>query len=251
MAVHENCNNVSVWWFPLDFCQSRYGEYREYGTNSCTLISLIVADKVAKENVRNGTSHILPKELIDIFGSAMNEGNMVYAHLFHKTEEKSLKSAPNLNIPEAITALESERNLRFDLREWFYTHLTSNPQKETYTQTVPNRITQTLKLGIQLFRTQASSSTPKNLFAALIGDSRTTIFVFDFLHNNATFFDSHQHGQRGGAVAAQVSINNLLDLIQWFVGMTENVYNSRPSIYEISFLTTSDSAPNMAVPQIE
>ncbi|XP_023305973.2 uncharacterized protein LOC111687731 [Lucilia cuprina] len=245
MAVLQKHHNVNVWWFPQDFCQSRYGEYYESGTNSCTLISLILADKMAKEEVFHKPSKTLPKRAIEIFGDAMNEGNIVYGRMFNRG---SKRKTPNLNIPEALTALCDQRNMSFDLREWFYTHLTANPHKESYQYSVPNRITQVLKLGVQLFKQPPSNSRARNLFAALIADSRTTVFVFEFPQNVVSFFDSHQHGQRAGAVVAQASIDNLAELSVWFVNMLQEVYKSRPSVYEISFLTTRADAPNLETP---
>ncbi|XP_065361594.1 uncharacterized protein LOC135955197 [Calliphora vicina] len=244
MAVLEKHNNVNVWWFPPEFCQSRYGEYHESGTNSCTLISLILADKMAKERVFQALSQTLPKRAIEIFGDAMNEGNIVYARIFSTNKKRT----PNLNIPEALTALGGQSNMQFDLREWFYTHLTANPHKETYNQSVPHRITQVLRLGVQLFKQPPSNSRARNLFAALIADSRTTVFIFEFPQNVVSFFDSHQHGRRAGAVVAQAAMNHLPDLSHWFVNMLHEVYKSRPSIYEISFLTTSADAPNLETP---
>ncbi|KAM7356772.1 uncharacterized protein ACRADG_002406 [Cochliomyia hominivorax] len=244
MAVFEKFNNVNVWWFPQEFCQSRYGEYHSSGTNSCTLISLILADKMSKESVFRVVNQTLPKRAVEIFAAAMNEGNIVYGNIFKNNKKRT----PNLNIPEAMTALVDHRNMQFDLKEWFYTHLTANPKKETYKHSVANRITQVLRLAIQLFKQTPNNSRAKNLFAALIADSRTTVFVFEFPHNSVSFFDSHQHGQRAGAVVAQAALDNLSELSYWFVNMLHEVYNSRPSVYEISFLTTSSDAPNLERP---
>lgn len=244
MALYEKHQNVNVWWFPQDFCQSRYGEYRDSGTNSCTLISLLLADKMSKEQVFRAISQTLPKRAIELFGAAMNEGNIVYANLFKNHK----KHSPNLNIPEAISALEDHSDIQFDLHEWFYTHLTANPHKEAYKHSVSNRITQVLKLAIQLFRQGSNNSEARNLFAALIADSRTTVFVFEFPLNVVSFFDSHQHGQRAGAVMAQTSLDHLPELCHWFMDMLQEVYNSRPAVFEISFLTTNSEAPNLERP---
>lgn len=249
MATYEKHSNVNIWWFPQDFCQSRYGEHRSSGTNSCTLISLLLADKMAKENLFRVSTHKLPPRAVEIFADAMNQGNIVYSRIFKGDEENFKKRTPNLNIPEAITALTGEEFIEFDLQEWFYTHLTANPQKETYKITVPQRITKVLNFGIQLFKQPQSNSKSRNLFAAIIADSRTTVFVIDFANNVVSFFDSHQHGHQTGAVVAQSSLDNLPDLIQWFVSMVNQIYHSQPSIFEISFLTTSADAPNLTNPQ--
>uniref|UniRef100_A0A1A9ZDW4 Uncharacterized protein n=4 Tax=Glossina TaxID=7393 RepID=A0A1A9ZDW4_GLOPL len=246
MAVFEQHSHVSVWWFPREFCQSRFGEYRESGTNSCTLISLILADKIAKEQIFSQKAKTLPQRAVEVFGDAMNEGNTVYSRVFESKDDNGRRRrAPNLNIPEAIAALANSDFIEFQLQEWFYTHLTASPTKETYHRSVASRIAQVLKLGVQLFRQPSSNTRAKNLFAALIADSRTTIFIFEFPINIISFFDSHQHGRQSGAVVAQCSIDHLEDLCSWFVRMLDDVYKSRPSVYEISFLTTSADAPNV------
>lgn len=251
MAVYEKRNNVNVWWFPKEFCQSRFGEYRESGTNSCTLISLLLADALSKDlALQMATRTGLPQRTIEIFGNAMNEGNRVYSRIFKRFDDKNKhKTDPNLSIPEAIRALVDHSSLHFDLQEWFYTHLTANPNKETYEQTVAARIAQVLKLVVQLFKKPRSNvDTRSKLFAALIADQRTSTFVFEFPNNVVTVFDSHQHGRQSGAVVAQCSIDNLEDLAHWFILMLGEIYNSRPGIYEISFLTTAADAPHLVSP---
>lgn len=250
MTIFEQYERVHVWWFPKEFCQSRFGEFRESGTNSCTLISLILADKMAKEQIFQQRSKTLPRRAIQVFGDAINEGNGVYSRIFELRDENGKKKrAPNLNIPEAISALDRQDDIGFQLQEWFYTHLTANPSKESYKRSVPMRISQVLKLGVQLFRQPMSNVKAKALFAALIADSRTTIFVFEFNTNLVSFFDSHQHGRQAGAVVAQSSIDQLDDLCNWFVNMLDDVYNSHPSVYEISFLTTNADAPHLIPPE--
>lgn len=252
MAVLEQHDHVNVWWFPREFCQSRFGEYRNSGTNSCTLISLLLADKISKEHVLYQTSHNLPRRAVELFGDAMNEGNGVYSRLFEhpvgSVDATRKRKTPNLNIPEAISALDSQNNIRFHLQEWFYTHLTANPSKETYIQSVSSRISQVMRLGVQLFKQADSNRTARNLFAALIADSRTTVFVFEFPSKLVSFFDSHQHGREAGAVVAQCALDHLEELGHWFIRMLGEIYNSRPSVYEISFLTTAADAPNLEHP---
>uniref|UniRef100_A0A1I8M7C3 Uncharacterized protein n=1 Tax=Musca domestica TaxID=7370 RepID=A0A1I8M7C3_MUSDO len=256
MAVFEEYDNVNIWWFPKEFCQSRYGEYRTSGTNSCTLITLILANKISKEIVfRPNDSAILPAKGVQIFGDAMNEGNKVYWQLFDQADvmldSSGKRRAPNLNIPEAIDALNAQVEIEFDLKEWFYTHLTANPTKETYAESVSSRIAQVWRLGMQLFKRPSSNSSAKNLFAALIADSRTTIFVFDFPSNTVSFFDSHQHGRRAGAVVAICAMENFDRLARWFVTMLADIYHSRPSLFEISFLTTGLDARNLISPTLD
>ncbi|XP_073839421.1 uncharacterized protein [Musca autumnalis] len=255
MALFEEHDNVNIWWFPKEFCQSRYGEYRESGTNSCTLISLILANKMSQELVfhHNASPVRLPAKAVQIFGDAMNEGNKVYWQLFDHVDgpqDRGKRRAPNLNIPEAIDALNAQIHNGFNLKEWFYTHLTANPTNENYFELVSSRIAQVLRLGVQLFQRSNRSELPKNLFAALIADSRTTIFVFEFPTNTVSFFDSHQHGRRAGAVVAICTMDYFDRLAMWFVTMLYDIYHSRPNLFEISFLTTDVESRNLVSPTL-
>ncbi|XP_061396262.1 uncharacterized protein LOC133331887 [Musca vetustissima] len=252
MAVFEENDNVNIWWFPKEFCQSMYGEYRKGGTNSCTLISLILANKLSKETVfHNNDSVALPAKAVQIFGDAINEGNKVYWQLFeHATELPDVRRDPNLNIPEAIDALNAQTHIGFNLQEWFYTHLTANPNTHSYFESVSSRIAQVLKLGIQLFKRPNGNAHAKNLFAVLIANSRTTVIVLDFPSNTASFFDSHQHGRRAGAVVAICNVDYYDRLVRWFVAMLADIYHSRPSLFEISFLTKEIYARNLESPAL-
>lgn len=252
MAVLEQHAHVNIWWFPKEFCQSRFGEYRGSGTNSCTLISLILADKISKEHVHEQGMDILPPRAVEMFGDAINEGNSVYWRLFDRSnmsqDNNRSRGTPNLNIPEAIFALAGQPHMDFQLQEWFYTHLTANPTKTSYTQSVSLRIAQVMKLGMQLFQQTQSNESTRNLFAALIADSRTTLFVMEFPSNLISFFDSHQHGRQAGAVAAVCSVDYFEELTSWLIDMLFDVYHSRPAVFEISFLTTIAEASNQVSP---
>uniref|UniRef100_A0A1I8NXQ6 Uncharacterized protein n=1 Tax=Stomoxys calcitrans TaxID=35570 RepID=A0A1I8NXQ6_STOCA len=252
MAVFEQKNLLNIWWFPREFCQSAYGEFRHSGTNSCTLISLILANEMAKELVfKTNTARSLPTRAVEIFAHAMNEGNALYGRIFNdiSTEDSRKRRAPNLNIPEAVEALVSQRYMDFCLQEWFYTHITANSTNENYSQSVSSRIADVMKLAIRLFkRSVRNNEGARNLFAAVISDNRTTMFVFDLSSHIVSFFDSHQHGRKAGAVIALCAIDGLEELANWFVTMGEEVYHSRPPVYEISLLTTTTDARNLTAP---
>ncbi|XP_075160342.1 uncharacterized protein LOC142233326 [Haematobia irritans] len=255
MAVFEQHNHVNIWWFPKNFCQSTFGEYRRSGTNSCTVISLILANKISKELVfaEGLPTHTLPpNRAVEIFANAMNEGNRIYGSLFDRTDispdGSEKRRAPNLNIPEAITALAGQINSEFQLQEWFYTHLMANPTKESYMRTVSTRIADVIKLAIRLFNRSFTNEGGNNLFIALIADNRTTVFVIEFPSNKIAFFDSHHHGRRGGSVIALCPIEYLEEIVNWFVHMAADIYHSRPTVYEISFLTTTIDAINLISP---
>ncbi|XP_036326362.1 uncharacterized protein LOC118739252 [Rhagoletis pomonella] len=245
MAVLERSGNLNIWWFPKEFSQSRYGEYHHSGTNSCTLITLILANMVAKggRGFYCQSMQDLPPRAVDIFAAAINNGNSAYAHLItgHAGHDSAVSlpssSNQNLNIPDALNVLKSQPQFR--LKEWFFTHMQADPERETG-RTIALRLMQALNNGVQLFR-RAGKVNERFLFAAMISDNRTVLFVIEFPANIITFFDSHQHGRDAGAVVAQCSFRDLFDMMNWFVNMNNEVYSSQPSIYEVSFLLPDPS----------
>ncbi|CAD7005202.1 unnamed protein product [Ceratitis capitata] len=247
MAVLERNGNLNIWWFPKEFSQSRYGEYHHSGTNSCTLITLILADMVAKEGRGFYCQRMqdVPPRAVDIFAEAINKGNHAYAHLITPTQpsHETAVSVPttstnqNLNIPDALTVLKSQPHFR--LKEWFFTHMQADPERESC-RTIALRLLQAVNTGLQQFR-QAGKANEHFLFAAMISDNRTVLFVIEFPRNIVTFFDSHQHGRDAGAVVSQCSIRDMYDMMNWFVNMNHDIYSSTPHIYEVSFLLPDPS----------
>lgn len=254
---HERHGHVGVWWFPKDFSQSRYGKYKSSGTNSCTIISLMLADMVAKsfkgrhgfhEYLDNETPNRrcidqLPREAINIFAEAINEGNGVYQRAICPSK----MCRQNLSIPDALKAMKSQPRLGVLLHEWFYTHLQANPASMGYAKTAANKLTQVLSIAVELFRhpTTVVAHREKFLFAALIADSRTVIMVFEFPTEVVSFFDSHQHGMHAGAVIAQCALSDLGEMMSWMMSMLHEMYDSKPELFEVSFLTTiPEGLPN-------
>ncbi|XP_017034477.1 uncharacterized protein [Drosophila kikkawai] len=238
MAIHEQIDNLNIWWFPRDFCQSRFGEFQQSGTNSCTLVSLILADKVDKAERFYHRVSDLPMRGWELFGNAMNDGNNVYHNVITVNTPQARNI--NLNIPDAIAAIRSQHKMNFRLEEWFYTHMEADPTNPMYNRNVAVQLSRLFQATLPVFQKTGS---PSHLFAAIIADSRTVMVTFDFRASIVALFDSHQHGRDAGAVFAQCTLQNMDDLLFWFVSMLHNVYSSRPSLFEISFLS---SQPGMS-----
>ncbi|XP_054735337.1 uncharacterized protein LOC129242608 [Anastrepha obliqua] len=245
MAVLERNGNLNIWWFPREFSQSRYGEFHHSGTNSCTLITLLLANMVAQKGRGFYCQRMqdLPPRAVEIFAEAINKGNSAYAHLItgqagHASAVSlQMSNNQNLNIPDALNVLKNQPHFR--LKEWFFTHMQADPERETC-RTIALRLLQTLNNGLQLFR-RACKPNEHFLFAAMISDNRTVLFIIEFPANIVTFFDSHQHGRDAGAVVAQCNFRDIFDMMNWFVTMNRDVYSSQPSIYEVSFLLPDPS----------
>ncbi|XP_039484886.1 uncharacterized protein LOC120447521 isoform X1 [Drosophila santomea] len=250
MAIHEQIDNLNIWWFPRDFCQSRFGEYQQSGTNSCTLISLILADKVAKAERFYHRVSDLPLRGWELFGNAINDGNNVYHNVITTNTPHSRNL--NLNIPDAIAAIRSQHKMNFRLEEWFYTHMEADPSSPMYNRNVAVQLSRIFQITLQVFQ-QASvrDNMPTNLFAAIIADSRTVMVTFDFRASIVALFDSHQHGRDAGAVFAQCTLQSMDDLLFWFISMLHNVYSSRPSLFEISFLSSQPGVAKRIPPAIK
>ncbi|XP_043648670.1 uncharacterized protein LOC122617063 [Drosophila teissieri] len=250
MAIHEQIDNLNIWWFPRDFCQSRFGEYQQSGTNSCTLISLLLADKVAKAERFYHRVSDLPLRGWELFGNAINDGNNVYHNVITANTPHSRNL--NLNIPDAIAAIRSQHKMNFRLEEWFYTHMEADPSSPMYNRNVAVQLSRIFQITLQVFQ-QASvrDNIPTNLFAAIIADSRTVMVTFDFRASIVALFDSHKHGRDAGAVFAQCTLQSMDDLLFWFISMLHNVYSSRPSLFEISFLSSQPGVAKRIPPAIK
>ncbi|XP_037940751.1 uncharacterized protein LOC119673529 [Teleopsis dalmanni] len=242
MAVHELSGSVDVWWFPTFFCQSRFGEYQSSGTNSCTLISLLVANRVAKSSECGFavTNSELAKHAVDIFGAAINEGNAVYK----RSTIANTRTSQNFNIPDAIALLAAQPDLGFFIGEWFYTHLYANPNDSLYVTKASRTLADIIEATIDVYKNKCKAANARFLFTALIADNRTVIFVFELPANVVAVFDSHQHGLGAGAIIAKSSITNVVDLIRWYLKMLFTLFNSKPKVIELSFLASeADTLP--------
>lgn len=233
MAKYEELGNVNIWWFPHDFCQSRFGDYCKSGTNSCTLISLILANKVSKMPSLNENVKELPEKAWDLIGESINEGNNVYHDL--------ISANLNINIPDAIAAIRSQQKINFRLEEWFFTQVCSDPLSPMIVGVELSRIFTTT---LEAFKQVDGRDMPSNLFAAIVADCRTVIVGIDLRTSIAFIVDSHQHGANAGAFYAQSDTQFIGDLMFWFISMLDHIFSSHPAVFEISFLC---AMPNVAL----
>ncbi|EDW06749.1 uncharacterized protein LOC6583767 isoform X1 [Drosophila mojavensis] len=225
MAQYEEIGNVNIWWFPEDFCQSRFGDYRKSGTNSCTLISLILADKVSKMPSLSQNVKELPEKAWDLIGDSINEGNIVY--------HDEISANLNINIPDAMAAIRSHHKINFLLEEWFFTQVGSDPLSPMIVGVELSRIFTTT---LDAFKQVDGGNTPSQLFAAIVADCRTVMVSIDLRTSIAFIVDSHQHGNNAGAFFAQSDAHYISDLMFWFISMLDHIFSSHPAIFEISFL---------------
>ncbi|KAH8387243.1 hypothetical protein KR093_005847, partial [Drosophila rubida] len=236
MASYELYDKVNIWWFAADFCQARYGKYHESGNNSCTLISLIFANKLNKSSSFSNDVGKLPSQIWNYIGYSINDGNKVY----HDHAPETL----NISVPAAILAIVPHKKIDFQLAEWFYTQVDVDIyDKEGASEELAGILTTTLKV----FK-QADWEKPSHLFAAIIADSRTVMFSFDLKSSVAAFFDSHQHGENSGAVYAQTTIDNIENLMLWYISMLDTSFSSCPDMYEIAFLSSHRNLAEQITP---
>ncbi|XP_034485787.1 uncharacterized protein LOC117790439 [Drosophila innubila] len=226
-SSYEQVNDVSIWWFPPDFSQSRFGDYQESGSNSCTLISLLIADKINKTLSFSQEATTLPSLAWDIIGKAINDGNKVYHDLISGTL--------NLNIPDAISAIISHEHIDFQLEEWFYTQVFINNRGF---DSISMQLSHILQTSLKIYQQPYDWEIPSHLFAALIADCRTVIICLDLRTSIAAFVDPHQHGEQAGLVFAHVKLKHLDDLMYWYITMLDDIYASHPDMIEIAFLSS-------------
>ncbi|XP_062140632.1 uncharacterized protein LOC133848908 [Drosophila sulfurigaster albostrigata] len=226
MTSYEKYDKVNIWWFPADFCQARYGKYHKSGNNSCTLISLIFANKLSKSSDFSQNVEELPTRIWNFIGSSINDGNKVY----RDRVPKSL----NISIPAAILELATRKTIDFQLVEWFFTQLDVEIEDPFG---ISEELARILKTTLKVFQHQ-DWEVPSHLFAAIIADSRTIIISFDLNNSIASFFDSHRHGENTGAVFAQATMEDIDNLMFWYITMMDTSFSSRPEMYEIAFLSS-------------
>lgn len=231
MAIYEKFTSVHIWWFPKDFCQSRFGHYQESGNNSCTLISLIYANKLCKMPTFSQSESQMPPLAWVVIGDAINEGNRVYHDLIH--------SNVNISVPSALWAIRTHHKTKFCLEEWFFTHLGSDPTNHLY---VARELAEVLTTGVTMYQQADIWDKPRYLFACIVADCRASMISIDLENGVVGMIDSHPHGDCGGAVLCQCNIENMEDMMFNFVSMLDTIYSSRPELYEISFLC---SLPNV------
>lgn len=47
----EQLDDVLIWWFERNFSQAQYGKDAKYGTNSCTVIAILIAEIIAVNGI--------------------------------------------------------------------------------------------------------------------------------------------------------------------------------------------------------
>ncbi|KAH8292919.1 hypothetical protein KR044_008656, partial [Drosophila immigrans] len=236
MASFEQYEKVNIWWFAADFCQARYGKYQESGNNSCTLISLIFANKLDKTRGFSQEVEELPAQIWDFIGYSINGGNKVY----HDRVPDTL----NISVPAAILAIAPHKKIGFQLVEWFYTQVDVDIYDPAGTS---REIAAILKTTLKVIQ-HPDLNNISHLFAAIIADSRTVMLSFDLNTSIASFFDSHQHGENAGAVFAQATIENIESLMYWYITMLDTSFCSRPHMYEITFLSSHGNLAELLKP---
>lgn len=228
MATYEKYQNVHMWWFPAHFCQSRHGDYQESGSNSCTLIALIYANKLCKMPTFSQSESEMPPLAWVVIGDAINEGNWAYHDL--------IRGNVNISVPGAIWTIRTHDKTNFNLEEWFFTHVGSNPRNHLY---VAREMAEIIHTTLAMFMHSVMDwERPRYLFAAIVADCRASMVSIDLETGIVGLIDSHPHGGAGGAVLSQCNIEFLEDLMVMFIVMLDTIYDSRPEIFEISFLCT-------------
>ncbi|KAL0114739.1 hypothetical protein PUN28_011800 [Cardiocondyla obscurior] len=218
-------NDVEIMWYHPHFTQSRYppGQKR---SEACTLICLLVAARISRENLLIYDIESCPRFNI-IIAEAMIEGNATHAWL---VKEKII-SHPYLNTEDALNC--GGESLKI-LKEWkFYIF---REQIET-----------TLYKNINIFFHEwHRASKSHNLYMLLITCGRTILFMFQENTRKVTLFDSHSHiidiNLNYGIVVAQTTIDKLESLCSWYIQVVlKGCYNLQVKKYELAFLYSCDA----------
>lgn len=188
----ENNNNVLlVIWYNQEFSQSRFPPGQKV-SKACTLICLLVAQRIAQKGLLLRDVEKSPPEIVSIIADSMIEGNAIHAWII----KNGLVSHPYLSTEEALKFGGTSLSL---LREWTF-------------QVFYERIEHGLFRHMSDFlREWYSAPKSSNLFMLLITCGRTVLFIFQQNTYMVTFFDSHSHGTaenpNRGLVIAQVGIS--------------------------------------------
>lgn len=224
-------NDIKVWWFPSDFCQSRLGD-RKIGSNACTLIAVILAYRIHDQGI--GISGKLQKplsrRLISALAESIVDGNEIHQHLV----ETGKLSDVNLTLPEAMKFYEQAQKVwelnrpnqhSERLVEWrFYTVMDASLKSHLFEK---------LHQGIIQWECQAREGS--NLYIILITGGRSVLLVYHRHLQKITLIDSHGHLQHGAAVS-QTDIGHLQNLCDWYDDVCKNYFYSNSTSFEISFL---------------
>ncbi|XP_017850134.1 uncharacterized protein LOC108605079 [Drosophila busckii] len=229
----ERQGNVYIWWLPTSFCQSRHGPYKQNGSNSCTLISLLLASGIAKQYSFSSSPAQLPERAFLLLDECINGGNLV--------SHDRIKANLNTSIPDAMSALRSHPQTDFGLEEWFFVQLRVDARNQ---RELAQQVARACHATVQFLKLGEGWAVPSHLFGAMVSDGRTVILSLELSSNVATLMDTHKHGQKSGALLVQSTLEQLEELMLWFIIMQRQIFGGRPSILEVSFIS---SLPTLAL----
>ncbi|XP_020281671.1 uncharacterized protein LOC109853712 isoform X2 [Pseudomyrmex gracilis] len=187
----KSCSNneVDVLWYHPDFSQSRYPPGQER-SEACTLICLLVAARILRENLFIYDIESCPKLSI-VVAEAIIEGNATHAWLV----KERLLSDPYLSTEEALKYGGNSLNI---LKEWKF---------NVFHEDIETSLYKNINIFLHNWYRGPKSHT---LFMLLITCGRTVLFIFQGKIYKVTLFDSHSHtivdNSSRGLVIAQIGI---------------------------------------------
>ncbi|XP_074110394.1 uncharacterized protein LOC141534748 isoform X1 [Cotesia typhae] len=211
--------DIQVYWYSPKFSQSRYPP-GQFSSEACTLICLLVAQRICHERLRLWSVEKCPRLMISVAESII-EGNKTHAWII----KRALVTYRYLSVDEA---LKFGGKRLATLKEWKFKIF-----KEDIKMMYRN-----IQDFLQLWYQKPKS---ENLVMLLITCGRTVLFLFQESINKITLFDSHGHVRWKsfcrGLVIAQAKIEKLQNLCNWFINdVLYNCFNLQPSQYELAFL---------------
>ncbi|ODN02950.1 hypothetical protein Ocin01_03719 [Orchesella cincta] len=227
---------VNVWWFPTTFSQSQLGD-RVIGSNACTLIAVLLGGRVTEFNIViwGYQDQPLSRMLVTSLAEAIIEGNEIHESLMAEGTVNSM----DLTVPEALRAVQFKYS---NLVEWGdRTAFVNEPLAETLIENL-------LPVIIDFEHAPPERKRPNtDLFAILVCDGRSVLFVYQPSTAKVTVIDSHAHSScMSGAVIAQARFGDLEQLCNWFFAMLTQSFErgARVQPYELAFLYIRDDAIN-------
>jgi hypothetical protein len=223
---------VHIWWFPEEFSQSRLGD-RIIGSNACTLIAVLLAGRIDEFQIQiwGYFDQPLNRLLVTSIAEAIIEGNEIHETLRNSGQLVDL----NLTVPEALEAVVAKYPL---FTEWTEkTRVETRPMGDTLGDIIASTFID------WTVNPPADKKYGSDLFAVLVADTRSVLFIFQPRLGKITMVDSHSHGAvMAGAVVAQVQSEDVLKLCSWFCSMYKNCFGRGEtiSLYEVAFLYSQD-----------
>jgi len=225
--------NVKIWWFPCDFCQSRLGD-REIGSNACTLIAVILAYRLHDQGISILGNLNLPlsRQLISALAESIVDGNEILDSLMNRGELNDI----NLTLPEALHFYQTTQ-FEWKLNDFSRRQLIEWRTSIEMEATIQARLFEVLHRGLIEWEMKGRTEAPQdsNLYFVLIADTRSVLLVYQRELKQVTLIDSHGH-DKYGAVVAQVDIGNLQDLCFWYHEICATYFSRHPTCFEVSFL---------------